>query len=136
VDARYLGNYNDLATSELEHDTNAALDAWRLYANCCQEHGTPAIAQISHPGRQSRRGAGRRGIFSPSIAPSPIPLNLGDGYVVSCISSMVFGTPKEMSINDIKQVIHQFINSARILAKCGFSGIELHAAHGFLLCKS
>ncbi|KAH8697968.1 NADH:flavin oxidoreductase [Talaromyces proteolyticus] len=135
VDVRYLGNYNDLAIDEFDDDTNAVLDTWRLYANRCQEHGTPVIAQISHPGRQSRRGAGRRGIFTPTIAPSPIPLYLGDGYVASCISSMVFGKPREMSINDIKQVIHQFVNCARILAICGFSGIELHAAHGFLLSQ-
>jgi hypothetical protein len=37
---------------------------------------------------------------------------------------------------DINRVIAQFVNCARLLAQCGFSGVEIHAAHGYLLCES
>jgi len=41
-----------------------------------------------------------------------------------------------MTYADINRVIAQFVNCARLLAHCGFSGIEIHAAHGYLLCES
>lgn len=41
-----------------------------------------------------------------------------------------------MTLSDINRVIAQFVTCARVLAQCGFSGIEIHAAHGYLLCES
>lgn len=111
------------------------MDTWRRYAESCQKHGTPAIAQICHPGRQSPRGAGERGFFERTIAPSEVPLDVGSGWVANAIRDLVFGVPKAMSRSDIDRVIAQFVTCARILARCGFSGIEIHAAHGYLLCK-
>ncbi|KAL3456208.1 hypothetical protein BJX64DRAFT_281536 [Aspergillus heterothallicus] len=133
VDVRHLGSYGDLATREYHSDEAQPLDAWKRYADTCQEHGTPAIAQICHPGRQSPRGAGERGLLGQTIAPSGIPLHLGDGIAASLIRNLVFGCPRAMSQSDIDQVVAQFVNCARVLAQCGFSGIELHAAHGYLL---
>ncbi|KAE8376957.1 hypothetical protein BDV26DRAFT_305206 [Aspergillus bertholletiae] len=131
VDPRDLGNFADPAVPE-SGVSKGQLDAWKQYAAACQEQGTPAIAQICHPGRQSPRGAGERGIFGAPVAPSPIPLNIGNGYAACIIRKIAFGTPKEMTDFDIKHVIQQFVNCARFLAECGFAGVELHAAHGYL----
>ncbi|KAJ5106725.1 hypothetical protein N7456_003400 [Penicillium angulare] len=106
-----------------------------LLTDTCQENGTPAIAQICHSGRQSPRGAGERGLFGKTIAPSAVPLNIGNGFIATFIRDLVFGTPKAMSQSDIDCVITQFVDCARILAQCGFSGIEIHAAHGYLLSQ-
>lgn len=135
MDVRHLGGYGDLATREYREERQA-LNAWKQYASACQQHGTPAIAQICHPGRQSPRGAGERGLFGKAIAPSEVPLYMGNGLAANVVRDIIFGTPKAMSNSDIDHVISQFVNCARILAQCGFSGIEIHAAHGYLLCKS
>jgi 2,4-dienoyl-CoA reductase-like NADH-dependent reductase (Old Yellow Enzyme family) len=135
VDVRHLGSYGDLATREYGEDEHSALQTWSQYAEACQHHGTPAMAQICHPGRQSPRGAGERGIFGKTIAPSEISLHIGNGLAATLIRNLVFGVPTAMSYADIDQVIAQFVNCARTLADCGFSGIEIHAAHGYLLCK-
>ncbi|KAL4807986.1 hypothetical protein BDV18DRAFT_134085 [Aspergillus unguis] len=134
VDVRHLGGYGDLATRGHQEESQS-LDAWKQYANACQQHGTPAIPQICHPGRQSPRGAGERGLFGKPIAPSEVPLYIGSGLTASVVREIVFGTPKAMSRSDIDLVISQFVNCARILAQCGFSGIEIHAAHGYLLSQ-
>ncbi|KJK66066.1 OYElike2FMN [Aspergillus parasiticus SU-1] len=134
VDPRNLGNYYDLATRE-SAPREDQLNAWKQYAAACQEQGTPAIAQICHPGRQSPRGAGERGIFGTPIAPSPVPLKIGEGCAATILRNIAFGVPKEMTVSDIKQVVQQFVNSARFLAECGFAGVELHAAHGYLLSQ-
>ncbi|KAJ6143126.1 hypothetical protein N7471_002579 [Penicillium samsonianum] len=135
VDVRHLGGYGDLATCEYQEDEHQSLHAWKQYADACQQHGAPAIAQICHPGRQSPRGAGERGFFGKAIAPSEIPLDIGNGLVAAIVRNIVFGVPKAMSHSDIARVIAQFVNCARILARCGFAGIEIHAAHGYLLSQ-
>ncbi|KAL1859214.1 hypothetical protein Plec18170_002330 [Paecilomyces lecythidis] len=135
VDVRHLGGYGDLAIREYQEDDFQPLDAWKQYADICQQHGTPAIAQICHPGRQSPRGAGERGFFERTIAPSEIPLDAGNGVVATIFRNIAFGVPKAMSNSDIERVITQFVNCARLLAQCGFGGIEIHAAHGYLLSQ-
>lgn len=115
-------------------DERQSLELWKKYADTCQQHGTPAIAQICHPGRQSPRGAGERGLFGKAIAPSEVPLHIGNGLAPTIVRNIVFGMPKAMSHADIDHVIAQFVNCARVLAQCGFGGIEIHAAHGYLLC--
>ncbi|KAJ5572625.1 hypothetical protein N7450_009609 [Penicillium hetheringtonii] len=136
IDPRHLGGRGDFATGDFSEAKPDELDAWKRYANSCQQHGTPAIAQICHPGRQSPRGAGDRGLFESPIAPSAIPLDIGKGWAASIIRNIAFGEPQAMTHADINRVIAQFVNCARLLAHCGFSGIEIHAAHGYLLCES
>jgi 2,4-dienoyl-CoA reductase-like NADH-dependent reductase (Old Yellow Enzyme family) len=111
----------------------ALLTKWKNYASACQKHGTPAIVQICHPGRQSFRVAGKRGMFASTIAPSAVPINIGDGLKDRVIAAMTWSSPREMTRGDIETVIRQFVDTARLMADAGFSGIELHGAHGYLL---
>lgn len=136
VDINHLG---DLADPALPHPYRGKekdkdlLALWQKYADTAQQHGTPAIVQIVHPGRQSFRGAGNRGLFEQTIAPSSVPLSLGDGWFQRFAARLVFGVPREMTVQDIERVIRQFVDTARLMADAGFSGIELHGAHGYLI---
>lgn len=136
MDVNHLGTPFDVAMpaeyTDAEKD-KALVDQWRVYADACQKHGTPAIVQACHPGRQSPRIAGRKGIFGLSLAPSAIPLKLGDSYFHQFISAVSFSYPREMTQADIDTVIRQFVDAARLMADSGFSGFELHGAHGYLL---
>lgn len=91
--------------------------------------------QINHAGRQSPIGAGNRPFRAKTLSPSPIPLNLGDGIVAHMASSFLFGTPREMTDHDIHKVIQQFVHTSQLAQKAGFNGIEIHAAHGYLLSQ-
>ncbi|KAL1882369.1 hypothetical protein Plec18167_002785 [Paecilomyces lecythidis] len=135
VDSNYLGGPNDLAPPrDYNSEKDAAvLQRWKKYADSCQKHGTPAIVQLCHPGRQSPLGSGDRGLFTSAMAPSPIPLNIGDGLIPSLIRMLVFPTPREMTVKDIERVTRQFVDGARLMADAGFSGIEFHGAHGYLI---
>ncbi|OQE41854.1 hypothetical protein PENCOP_c004G04224 [Penicillium coprophilum] len=136
VDVNHMGSPFDPALHNEYKDskTNSALVAqWKVYADACQKHGTPAIAQICHPGRQSFRVAGHRGMFAQTLAPSAVPMSVGDSYFQSMIACMVWSKPKEMTTQDIERVIRQFVDTARLMADAGFSGIELHGAHGYLI---
>ncbi|KAL7792075.1 hypothetical protein V8C37DRAFT_402485 [Trichoderma ceciliae] len=134
VDVRYLGSTWDMCANE-HVDRGKILASWKKWAEVSSRNGTPAIMQINHPGRQSPSGNGKRGYFEKSIAPSPIPLHLGDGILAKLTTAFVFGSPREMTVNDIQHVVVRFTEAAKLAAEAGFAGVELHAAHGYLLSQ-
>lgn len=134
VDAKYLGGPGDITL----HPALAAeerLAAWKQWAQTCNSGGTPTVVQINHPGRQSPIGAGEKGLFEKNVAPSAISMNFGDGLLPRFLSSVIFGTPKEMTVEDIQLVVRQFAETAQLAAEAGFAGVQVHAAHGYLLAQ-
>jgi 2,4-dienoyl-CoA reductase-like NADH-dependent reductase (Old Yellow Enzyme family) len=69
------------------------------------------------------------------MAPSAVPLSLGPGLLPTLIRTLVFGTPREMTGADIDDVVARFARTARLAADAGFAGVEIHAAHGYLLAQ-
>ncbi|KAI8313341.1 NADH-dependent flavin oxidoreductase nadA [Colletotrichum sp. SAR11_240] len=134
VDIKYLGSPSDVAYNETI-PYERMLSAWKTWAAACNRNGTPTIVQINHPGRQSPLGAGKRGFREKALCPSPVPLNLGDGFIPRLINSLLFGTPREMTIDDIKDVVRRFALTAKLASDAGFAGVEIHAAHGYLLAQ-
>ena len=96
--------------------TNPA--AVQSYAAAAKSAGNKAIVQISHPGRQQQRGRGK------SVAPSAIRLDA---------PWPLFGTPRSLTGAEIADLIGRFAETARIAVENGFDGVELHAAHGYLI---
>lgn len=142
VDINHLGSPFDPALSNLwtsssssssSSDESAVLTSWRKYATACQEHGTPALAQICHPGRQSFRVAGKRGIFASTIAPSAVPISVGNSWLECIIGAIAWTKPRALETDEVYGVIERFVSMARLMADAGFSGIELHGAHGYLI---
>ena len=88
------------------------------WASAVSDEGSHLIGQIGHVGRQQ--------LWNPLSTPlsasaEPDPLS--------------WTVPRKMSLSDINDVINGFIGSAQILHEAGFSGIELHGAHGYLLTQ-
>jgi len=79
--------------------------------------------QINHPGRQMPAALGQ-----PTLAPSAVPMTLGS-------FSRQFSPPRAMSETDIAEVKERFINTARLSQDLGFDGVQIHAAHGYLLSQ-
>ncbi|KAF5663736.1 NADH oxidase [Fusarium heterosporum] len=134
VDDTYLGGLDDNAMSASLAEEKV-LEAYRAYAGICRRKGTPTVMQINHPGRQSPLGAGKKSFLAKNIAPSAVQMNMGDDIISKIITNVVFGTPKEMSVAEIEDVVQRFANTARIAAAAGFDGVEIHAAHGYLLSQ-
>ena len=134
VDEKYLGGHRDLAVSS-DLPEEKVLEAYKKFVGIMRRKGTPAIMQINHPGRQSPLGAGKKAFMDKNLAPSPIQLNMGDDFLAKIITNVVFGTPKEMSVEEIEDVVQSFARTARIASEAGFDGVEIHAAHGYLLSQ-
>ena len=41
--------------------------------------------------------------------------------------------PHVMSVDVVQRIIESYVNTAKRLNKCGFAGVELHGAHGYLI---
>jgi len=128
VDERYPGLMTDLMITNKD---KIDLEKWKHYADVCQSHGTPAIVQINHAGRQSP--IGKRPFMQPTIAPSPIPMSLGDNIFAKTIQRIVIGTPKEMTRTEIDEAVGKFADAAELMFKAGFAGVEIHGSHGYLV---
>ncbi|KAH7124647.1 hypothetical protein EDB81DRAFT_911683 [Dactylonectria macrodidyma] len=132
VDDKYLGSPGDVAVSGPD---SIIVEGWTAWAKSVREQGCCIIAQLNHPGRQSPVGAGKRSPLSKTLAPSAIPLNLGDSWIARVAQAVLFGTPQTMTLDQIDDVIMQFTRAARLAFQAGFDGVEINAGHGFLLSQ-
>ncbi|CCC11906.1 hypothetical protein SMACR_05119 [Sordaria macrospora] len=145
VDPLHKGDAHDIAPGHPGTTPEQTLTAFRAWADAAllksdgvdgkKESKTPVVIQINHPGRQSPMGAGTRGFLEKAVAPSAVPLVLGEGLVPRLASKLLFGTPRELTVPEIKDIVKKFGATVRITAEAGFQGVEIHAAHGYLLAQ-
>ncbi|MFA4925429.1 MAG: NAD(P)-binding protein [Candidatus Aminicenantales bacterium] len=80
-------------------------------------HGAKMFAQLTHMGNQTKTSE----TFRATWAPSPIPdLTVGE-------------MPKEMTIDEIDELIESFASCAELLLEAGFDGLEVKVAHDGIL---
>jgi 2,4-dienoyl-CoA reductase-like NADH-dependent reductase (Old Yellow Enzyme family) len=103
----------------LEDDRH--LDKFKRWASIGRSKGAQFWLQINHPGRQMQANLGQE-----TWAPSAVPLDLGK-------LSKRFAVPRMMTTDLIAEVIGRFATSARLGEQAGFTGVEIHAAHGYLV---
>lgn len=110
----------------LEHAGNVVLDECSsmervtALASAAKSGGSLVLAQLSHAGRQTPAA-----INLHPLSISDIRLGL-PGY----------GKPKAATDADLRNVVKQFVISASLAKEAGFNGVEIHAAHGYLLSSS
>ncbi len=118
VDARAM---TGAAGVVLENDRY--LDRFKTWAETARSGGAQVWMQINHPGRQMPAALGQE-----TLAPSAIALNLG-------AQSKIFPMPREMTASNIAEVERRFVTTAVLAERAGFTGVEIHAAHGYLLSQ-
>jgi 2,4-dienoyl-CoA reductase-like NADH-dependent reductase (Old Yellow Enzyme family) len=99
----------------------AARAAWQRWAAAATAHDTQAWVQISHAGRQTQRT-----VNPAPKAPSAVPLALPGGQ---------FGMPVPLTEPEIVDLVARFAHAARVAQDAGFTGVQIHAAHGYLLSQ-
>lgn len=95
--------------------SNSQFVGLKRVVDVCHENGAKVAVQLAHAGRKSEVKD------EPIVAPSPIRFN--EDYPV----------PKELSVNDIKDIINNFKDAAVRANNIGFDTIEIHGAHGYLI---
>lgn len=117
IDRRALGEPCNVALED-ERDL-AQLQAW---AKAGTANGTQLWMQLNHPGKQSPVQVSKQ-----PVAPSAIPL--------APRFKRFFNPPVALTEPQIENLIERFATSARIAQKAGFTGVQIHGAHGYLVSQ-
>lgn len=98
------------------------LQANKLWAQAAQANGSKIIMQINHPGRVAVLP-----LLKKPIAPSAVGLDLPAMNIIRI--------PRAMTEAEILEQIKCFATTAALAVKAGFDGVQVHAAHGYLLSQ-
>ena len=114
VDRRYLERSRNVVA-------DALVDSTRLAAYAASTGDVPVLAQLNHPGRQTNRFLA----WTP-VAPST-------GPAVSMLGA--FGRPRALEDDEVDAIVDRFVAAAVRCRDAGFDGVQVHAAHGYLLAQ-
>jgi 2,4-dienoyl-CoA reductase-like NADH-dependent reductase (Old Yellow Enzyme family) len=90
----------------------------KAYAQAGTVAGNQLWMQISHAGRQSPKYVAKQ-----PLAPSAVQLDMLGNY----------NKPRALREEEILDFIQRFANVARVAREAGFTGVQIHSAHGYLL---
>jgi 2,4-dienoyl-CoA reductase-like NADH-dependent reductase (Old Yellow Enzyme family) len=113
VDRRYLEQAGNVVLDDATDET--ALRAWVAAGT---KGGHHFWAQLNHPGRQTTRFHSDQ-----PVAPSAVALPI-QGF---------FARPRALEEAEIPALVEAFARSAAIARRAGFTGVQVHAAHGYLI---
>lgn len=96
------------------------IESYKKITDTVHKYEVPIFLQIAHAGRQTRFAL----INQRPVAPSA----LKDWYYSEV-------SPRELTEAEIEQVIDNFVSAIERAYKAGFDGVQIHAAHGYLLSE-
>ncbi|MBW9080740.1 alkene reductase [Rhizobium pusense] len=108
--------------------TKAHIEGWRQVTDAIHEPGGHIFIQLMHAGRMSHpdNTPHHRQALAPSaIAP--------DTDMFTATGMQPIPTPREMTMEDIRQAIDDFRHAARCAIEAGADGVEIHGASGYLV---
>lgn len=120
VDRRYLERAANLVIEG--EQSSGQMAALKAFAQAGQAGGGHIWMQISHAGRQSQKA-----VAAEPVAPSAV------GEVA--LPGGRFAAPRALTAAEIDDVIARFVHTATIAQQAGFDGVQIHAAHGYLLSE-
>lgn len=115
VEHEYVSSEGMANKGQLSMESDEVVPAYRALTERVHRQGAAIVAQISHAGSSAGDTS------EPLLAPSSVPTRR-DGVV-----------PREMTPTDINRVRSCFAEAAIRAKRAGFDGVEVHAAHGYLL---
>lgn len=116
VSDKALGEPHNVVVEDERH-----LSQLKRWASAAQSKGAKLWMQINHPGRQAPAP-----INKDVVAPSAVGLKK---------IAFAFKTPRPLEEVEILDIIERFGNTALVAKKAGFSGVQIHGAHGYLVSQ-
>lgn len=115
IDRRALGEPRNVVLDALSD-----LKPFKRWAAAATQNETQVWMQLNHPGKQVPRF-----LSAQPVAPSSVPLGTG--------LEKAFATPRALTEDEIAELIRRFAWAAGTAKACGFTGVQIHAAHGYLI---
>ena len=118
IDSMALGEARNVVVEDYKN-----FELLKEWAKSVDGTGVHLWPQINHPGRQAFAAINRE-----TVGPSAISLNMGN-------TSKMFKLPTALTEEAIWDIIKRFGNTARIMKEAGFTGCQIHGAHGYLVSQ-
>ncbi len=118
IDQEALGEPNNVVIEDDRHH-----HALREWAEATTQEDCHLWMQINHPGRQAFSSINKE-VYGPSAVAVDIKGR-----------KWMFREPKALTEDQIEEIIVRFGNTARIAKKSGFTGVQIHGAHGYLVSQ-
>jgi len=103
-------------------DEKSDLTLFKTWASAGRKNNSQIWAQLNHPGKQIPNF-----ICKEPVAPSAIALARG--------LEKGFNKPRALSESEILTIIDKFALSAALAKEAGFTGVQIHGAHGYLVSQ-
>lgn len=114
----YFDIYSQAVPRQLAADNDDKIPGLKRLVDAVHQHGSKILLQIYHVGRQAVPSrVGRKDALAPSPVFEPT-LNV---------------RPRAMTRDEIKKSIQGFADAAARGLEAGFDGVQIHAAHGYLI---
>jgi 2,4-dienoyl-CoA reductase-like NADH-dependent reductase (Old Yellow Enzyme family) len=97
------------------------LPGLRRWAEAGQANGAKVWMQINHAGRQTPKKLARV-----PVAPSAVGLQGMFG---------LYGKPRALESHEITDLVERYAFAAALAKEAGFSGVQIHGAHGYLVSQ-
>ena len=117
VDSRALGEPNNVV---LQDDSELAL--LTEWAQAGTANGVQLWMQLNHPGKQTPKALNLE-----AVGPSAVPFGPA--------LQKFFGTPRALTEPEILDLVARFGRSAGLAKRAGFTGVQIHGAHGYLVSQ-
>lgn len=117
VDRNHLGEPKNVVLDSLSN-----LVLFRQWAQTATTNDTQFWAQLNHPGKQIPSFLNKE-----PVAPSAISLGRG--------LEKAFATPRALTTDEIETTIGKYATAAKLAKLSGFTGVQIHGAHGYLVSQ-
>ena len=117
IDKRAIGEPGNVIIEDESHLPE--LQAW---AQAATRHGAHCWVQLNHPGKQAPKGLNKE-----TVSPSAVPFRSD--------MQAFFATPRELTDAEVRNLIARFGVAAGVCKKAGFTGVQIHGAHGYLVSQ-
>ncbi len=108
--------------------TEEMVSGWQLVTSRVRETGTPIFLQLWHCGRASHSD-----FHDGALSLSASEVKLGGDFIHTPFGKKEYETPRSMTTEEIRATIKDYKTAAGKAKEAGFSGVELHAANGYLI---
>jgi N-ethylmaleimide reductase len=107
--------------------TSKQVQGWKQVTKAVHDKGGKMFLQLWHVGRISHPDYlnGELPVSSSAIKPS------GEVYTLEGMKD--YETPRALSVEEIKNIVKQYVTAAKNAIEAGFDGVEIHSANGYLL---
>lgn len=119
VEHNYVEPLGNASNNQMSIADDSSIEGLNKLAKIIKDNGSNAVVQISHSGSSTNEDVIGESPVAPSAIKNP--------------SNPKASQPRELTIEEIKEIEDKFADAAVRVKEAGFDGVEIHSAHGYLL---